>query len=119
MSKRWWGIVALLALLGGGCSAAKPIITPQEYREACRATPAGADAACLDRVCDAYQETVTDYFDAKPDCVAACKAKAEQLAGVACPDKVAAARDACLDYCQRKFYRCNCDKIYTPGVIAN
>lgn len=118
MAKGYWGIVLLLAVLGG-CVRAKPIVTPQEYRTACRSTPVGAGAACLDRVCDAYQETVTDYYDGKPDCLEACRAKAERLAGLACPDKVATARDACLDYCQRKFYRCNCDKIYTPGVIDN
>lgn len=112
-------LVLVLAALGG-CTAAKPLLTPQEYQASCRSTLVGADAACLDRVCDAYQETVTDYYDTKVDCVAACKAKAERLlADVACPNKVAAAREACLDYCQRKFYRCNCDKVYTPGVVTN
>ena len=117
MLKTIFGFGFLLALLGG-CTAAKPLITPQEFQATCRSTPVGAEAACVDRVCDAYQETVTDYYDTKVDCQTACKAKAEKLAD-ACPAKVAAARAACMDYCQRRFYRCNCGKIYTPGIITN
>jgi hypothetical protein len=114
-----WIVPLFVALVG--CTAAKPIITPQEYQSSCRQA-VGADATCQSRVCDSFQETVTDYFDTKQDCFAACKAKAENLASGgagACLDKVDSARAACMEYCQRKFYRCNCDKIYTPGVGTN
>jgi hypothetical protein len=121
MIKGFLGLVLLVVVLGG-CTAAKPIITPREYQDICRQTRLGADAACLGRVCDAYQETVTDYYDTMAACRQACKAKAETLgSGLsgACLAKVEAAQAACLEYCDRKFYRCNCDKVYTPGTIAN
>jgi hypothetical protein len=111
-----------LVLLLGGCTAAKPIITPQEYQGTCRSTPLGADRACVDRVCDSYQETVTDYHDNKEACILACRAKAESLSSGlsgACLAKVADARSTCEEYCFRKFYRCNCDKIYVPGNVTN
>jgi len=108
----------LLALAVGclafwGCTRVEPIITPQEYAASCQAAPVGADAACASRVCAVYQAVVTDYYENKDGCRAACKARAEELsqsAPAACGAKIEAARDACLEFCQRKFFRCNCTK---------
>lgn len=123
MRNVFWGLTLLGGLLLlGGCTAAKPIVTPQEYQGACRGAALGTDAACVDRVCDAYQETVTDYYDNKAACQQACEAKATALApGLSgpCLAKVSAARSACREFCDRKFYRCNCDKVYTPGNVMN
>ncbi len=112
------GLLLVAALWG--CTRVKPIITPQEYQDACRKAPAGADAACADRICAGFQEVVTDYHEGMNECKKACQDKADALsAGLSgsCLGKVEATRAACLEFCDRKFYRCNCDKTYTPGVI--
>lgn len=96
-----------------GCSKIQPIITPQEYQASCRQNTVGADAACVTKVCDVYQAVVTDYYEDMNGCYAACKDRADGLLANAsglCTDKVKAARDACREFCNRKFYRCNCTK---------
>jgi hypothetical protein len=96
-----------------GCTQVKPIITPQEYQASCRQDAAGADAACATKVCDVYQAVVTDYYENMDGCLAACKDRAETLfAGASgqCKDKIKKAREACQEFCNRKFYRCNCGK---------
>lgn len=106
-------VLALGALVSWGCAKAQPIVTPPEYDAACRADAAGGDAACVTRVCAVYQAVVTDYYENMEGCRAACKQRANELqdsAPALCGAKVNAARDACLDFCQRKFYRCNCAK---------
>lgn len=107
-------LVLFLSCLGVfGCSKVQPIITPPEYQAACRQNTVGADAACVTKVCDVYQAVVTDYYEDMNGCYAACKDRAETLLASSpdlCKAKVKAARDACREFCNRKFYRCNCDK---------
>lgn len=106
--------VLLLCCLGTwGCTKVQPIITPQEYQAACRQDTAGADAACATRVCDVYQAVVTDYYENMDGCYAACKDRADALSADAsgqCRAKISAARSACREFCNRKFFRCNCDR---------
>ena len=107
-------VVCLMAgLTLAGCAKVKPIMTPQEFAADCRQNAAGADAACAARVCEAYQAVVTDYHENMEGCYAACKDRAASLgaeASPACLAKVKAEKDRCMDYCNRKFYRCNCAK---------
>ena len=106
--------ILLLCCLGPwGCTKVQPIITPQEYQASCRQDSAVADAACVARVCDVYQAVVTDYYENKDGCYAACADRAQALSAGApaqCGAKISAARAACREFCLRKFYRCNCDK---------
>ncbi len=101
-------------LASWGCAPTfKPIITPQEFEASCRSAPAGADAACAGRVCDVFQAVATDYHEDMAACQATCKQRAQELAAdvpASCQAKVAGAREACLEFCNRKFYRCNCAK---------
>ncbi len=88
-------------------------MTPQEYSAACRRDAVGADAACANRVCVVFEAVTTDYHEDMAGCLAACKERATTLAAdvpASCRAKVEAARDDCLDFCNRKFYRCNCAK---------
>jgi hypothetical protein len=104
-------LVTFFGLLG--CTKVQPIITPQEYQASCRQDLAGADAACTTKVCDVYQTVVTDYYEDMAGCNAACKDRAESLLASesgSCSAKIATARKNCLEFCNRKFYRCNCDK---------
>jgi hypothetical protein len=108
-------LLALLSavLLSWGCTKVQPIMTPQEYDASCRADAAGADPACAARVCAVYQAVVTDYYEDKEGCRAACKARANELkesSAAQCAAKIDAAENVCLDFCQRKFFRCNCGK---------
>jgi len=108
---RYMALVCLLALGLAGCAKFQPIQTPQEFEAACRANAYGADAACAGKVCEVYQAVVTDYYDNMEGCYAACKDRAAALevgASNQCLAKIHAARDACHDFCNRKFYRCNC-----------
>lgn len=96
-----------------GCSKFQPIITPQEFEAACRSDPAGADSACAARVCNVFQAVATDYHENMASCQAVCKQRAEELlsgAAASCQDKIQQTRAACLEFCNRKFYRCNCAK---------
>jgi len=112
VGKRLWpGLLVLGALWG--CVAVKPIMTPQEYRADCRRTVACPDADGAAAICAGFQETVTDYYDGMAPCRQACKDKAEALAATVpgvCRASIDTARAACLEFCNRKFYRCNCDK---------
>ena len=104
-------LVCCLAAVG--CAKIQPIITPQEFEASCQAGPAGADGACAARVCGVFQAVVTDYHENMAACQASCKQRAQELeADVpgACAAKVKQTRDACLEFCNRKFYRCNCAK---------
>ncbi|EHJ49580.1 hypothetical protein DFW101_3584 [Solidesulfovibrio carbinoliphilus subsp. oakridgensis] len=104
-------LVCCLAAVG--CAKVQPIITPQEFEASCRQAAAGADPACAARVCDVYQAVVTDYYEDMNGCYAACKDREESLlASVSspCGAKVKAAHAACREFCNRKFYRCNCAK---------
>ena len=111
-------ILSGLAVFFSGCASVKPIITPQEYQAACWQSPTGPKDACAERVCGAFQEIVTGYYDGMPQCRQACKERGAALTAAAggCADKVKSAEDACLEFCQRKFYRCNCDKSYSTGA---
>lgn len=96
-----------------GCTRVRPIITPPEFEASCRQDAAGADPACAARICDVYQAVVTDYYEDMAGCYAACKDREQTLAASVsgqCRDKVKAAHDACREFCNRKFYRCNCAK---------
>ena len=107
----WLPVVAAAALWG--CVPVKPIITPQEFRTTCREQATCPDAASAERICSGFQETVTDYYDGMPGCIKACKDKAQALTDAEPASSraaIAATRDACLEFCNRKFYRCNCDK---------
>ncbi|OLN29322.1 hypothetical protein DVDV_1153 [Desulfovibrio sp. DV] len=107
-------LICILGCIGlTGCGQSKPIMVPQEFEADCRSNAYGADAACAAKVCEVYQAVVTDYYDNMEGCYAACKDRAASLeAGAAsqCKAKIAAARDTCRDFCNRKFYRCNCAK---------
>ncbi|MYL83314.1 hypothetical protein GTA51_09265 [Desulfovibrio aerotolerans] len=109
--------IFLFCLLGCfglmGCATIQPIMTPQEFEADCRANTVGADAACAGKVCEVYQAVVTDYYDTMEGCYAACKDRAASLETGAtgqCLAKIRKARDTCRDFCNRKFYRCNCAK---------
>ena len=94
-----------------GCAKFQPIMTPQEFEAACRR--GGGEAAWARTVCDVYQAVVTDYHDTMDDCYAACRDRGAALAAdsaTQCLDKVKATQAVCLDFCNRKFYRCNCAK---------
>ncbi len=107
-------LVLSVCVLGAwGCAKVGPIITPQEYQAQCRQEASGADAGCVSRTCDVFQAVVTGYHENMDDCRAACRDRARTLAADAsgpCRAKIEAAGDACLEFCNRKFYRCNCDK---------
>lgn len=106
-------VFILFSLVLWGCATVKPIITPQEYQNTCR-----QGVACADRICDGFQETVTDYYDTMAACRQACKDKADTLsrgASGTCLAGIDTARGACMEFCQRKFYRCNCDKESAPA----
>lgn len=106
-------IIFSCCLAAGGCVKFQPIMTPQEFAASCQAAPDGADPACAARVCDVYQAVVTDYHEDMASCQAVCRQRAEELLGnvsAQCRDKVEASRDLCLEFCDRKFYRCNCTK---------
>lgn len=106
-------VLLLFGLSLAGCAKIQPIVTPQEYEAACRRSAAGADSACAGRVCAVFQAVTTDYHEDMAGCRAACKERAGALAADvpgSCLGKVNASRDACLEFCQRKFYRCNCAK---------
>lgn len=109
-------LVALLCCCGlgaFGCSKFQPIITPQEFEASCRSAPAGADAACANRVCTVFQAVATDYHEDMASCQATCKQRAEELLAdspAQCQEKIKKTREACLEFCNRKFYRCNCTK---------
>ena len=109
-------IIALCLFAGlalAGCTQVKPIMTPQEFAAGCSQGATGADAACSAKVCQVYQAVVTDYYENMEGCYAACKDRAASLetgAGPACLAKIKAEKDRCMDFCNRKFYRCNCAK---------
>lgn len=107
-------LACLLGCLGlMGCAKVQPIMTPQEFEADCRSTPAGGDSACVAKVCEVYQAVVTDYYDDMDGCYAACKDRAASLeagASAQCSAKIRAAAATCRDFCNRKFYRCNCAK---------
>ena len=113
MTRRLVVICLFAGLALAGCSKVQPILTPQEFASACAQTGAGADGACASRVCQVYQAVVTDYHENMEGCYAACKERATDLetgAGPACAAKIKAEKDRCMDFCNRKFYRCNCAK---------
>ncbi|WP_428560562.1 MAG: hypothetical protein ACP59X_16870 [Solidesulfovibrio sp. DCME] len=96
-----------------GCTKFQPIITPQEFEASCRSDPAGADGPCAARVCAVFEAVTTDYHEDMASCQAVCRQRAEELlAGTApqCREKIKQTREACLEFCNRKFYRCNCTK---------
>ena len=107
-------LLACCCLGAWGCAKQTlPIITPQEFEASCRSDPAGAVSACASRVCGVFQAVATDYHEDMAACLASCKQRAVELeADVpgACVAKVKQTRDACLEFCNRKFYRCNCAK---------
>jgi hypothetical protein len=109
--------IFFLCLLGSlaltGCGKVQPIMTPQEFAAACSQNAAGTEAACATKVCEVYQAVVTDYYDNMEGCYAACKERAAALetgANAACLAKIKTTRERCMDFCNRKFYRCNCAK---------
>ena len=113
MSRPMLLVLVLVCLASWGCAKAQPIITPEEFAASCQAGAAGAAPACAARVCAVYQAVVTDFHEDKESCRATCKTRADELLAsvpAQCGAKVKAARDACLEFCQRKFYRCNCTK---------
>ncbi len=106
-------VLLACCLAACGCAKIQPIITPPEFQAACRQNAAGADAACAARVCDVYQGVVTDYYENMAGCYAACKDREQTLLADApdqCKAKIKATREACMEFCNRKFYRCNCTK---------
>lgn len=110
---RYMMLVCLVSLCLAGCAKIKPIMTPQEFEADCRANAYGADSACASKVCEVYQAVVTDYHDTMESCYASCKDRAAALevgASNQCLAKIRAAGDTCHDFCNRKFYRCNCAK---------
>jgi len=115
----WFG--GLLLGLLAGCVAVKPIMTPQEFRATCHQRAQCPEAAESGAVCSGFQETVTDYYDGMAPCRQACRDKARDLTaslGPACGAAIGTARATCLEFCNRKFYRCNCDKADASGGDA-
>lgn len=125
MGRMSMGLVAALMVLVAGCAKELPVMTPGEYWSKCVLGPApltGEDICDERPICDAYREVVSDFYENLDACRAACEQNFDRMyAGQVmngCFSWLVDARDLCIQFCRRKFERCDCDKVREPGEFT-